>query len=248
MTHADIRPSPDLKWPRATLTPELEAMSRWADVNATFLTRKDAINTTTAAVCVVYPYLRTYTGSIISNQLTGRHISSTVMKVDMTNGLVPGAKNIGQFDTALNNPYYNYAAVKSPCVVNETICDLSHNMSTYPNATILGLFDLTYLGSNSSTIPERNVTRKEHLYDYTFRNVTAPEKCIYRQNSIFTMAISSILHTCLHRLLSRRPNLLPAHFPATHDRNGFVLDTGCAERTYSPNHRIDDFLACGEVV
>jgi hypothetical protein len=117
------------------------------------------------------------------------------MKVDMANRLVPGAKNTGQFDTALNNPYYNYAAVKSPCVVNGNIYDLSHNMSTYPDATNLGLFDLTYLGLNSSTIPERNVTRNEHLYDYTFRNVTAPEKCIQRQNAVFAMAISSILHT-----------------------------------------------------
>jgi hypothetical protein len=73
----------------------------------------------------------------------------------------------------------NYTAVKSPCRVNGEIYDITTNMSSYTNGTQLILSDFTDYGR-----PDQ----------YAYRNITAPEQCIYRQHPKFVSAISKLLN------------------------------------------------------
>jgi hypothetical protein len=173
-TFALVRPTKDLTWLGDLLTPEIKAMSRWAYVNATFLAQRGENSTTTAAVCVLYPCLRTYIASITNNQLSERLIRSEVMQLDMTGVNENQVEYVGRYNNALSNFNYNYAAVKSPCGIDGGVYEISQNMSPNPGATTLSLVDFNSQGRSS-------------------RNITAPERCIYRQNSQFAMAISAIL-------------------------------------------------------
>jgi hypothetical protein len=68
-----IRPTPDLAWLGDMLSPDSRALSRWAYTNVTFLAEgKD--QRVAAAVCILYPCLRTYTSSVINNQLIERQV------------------------------------------------------------------------------------------------------------------------------------------------------------------------------
>jgi hypothetical protein len=64
---AIIRPAKDLAWMGDLLTSELKAKSRWAYVNATFLSVGSNSSTAIAATCILYPCLRTYNASITRN-------------------------------------------------------------------------------------------------------------------------------------------------------------------------------------
>jgi hypothetical protein len=54
------------------LTPELQVVSRWAYVNGTYLLKKPSDKAVTAAVCALYPCVRTYTASVSNGQLSGK--------------------------------------------------------------------------------------------------------------------------------------------------------------------------------
>ncbi|KAH7400964.1 hypothetical protein DE146DRAFT_755402 [Phaeosphaeria sp. MPI-PUGE-AT-0046c] len=171
---AAIQPAKNLTWMGDLLTPELRAMSRWAYVNATFLGNREVNGTAKAAACFLYPCLRTYTASIENNSLTETFIRSDVMQIDLaTSHSGPIAM---RSYSALGNVFEHYAAVKSPCrAKNGRVYDVSQNMSTGPDATKLSLYDF----SDPKQI--------------TFKNITAPEQCIYRQNSQFVAAIAKVL-------------------------------------------------------
>jgi hypothetical protein len=156
------------------LTPELRAMSRWAYVNATFL--EGRWNTSLAATCVLYPCLRTYTASITNNQLSEKHVRSQVMQIDMFGMNNFSVGDMSQSKNAESNLFGHYVTVKSPCLVDGHVYE-TQNMSHYSGGTKLDLFDFTGQGGRNSS-------------PYTYRNITAPEQCIYRQNALFVNAIS----------------------------------------------------------
>jgi hypothetical protein len=175
-----IRPSSSLDWLGERLTPELRAMSRWAYVNATYLSIPVRLKVPVAAVCVLYPCLRTYTATVSENQLLEKEIRSEVMQVDMTYVDDSSIKYQGQSSNTLQNRLGHYVAVKSPCRVDGQVYEMSRNMSSYSGATKLSLFDFIDRGG-------------QEPYHYTYRNITAPEQCIYRQHARLVAAIAGVL-------------------------------------------------------
>jgi hypothetical protein len=77
--YAKIEPSSDLRWMGDLLTSELRIISRWAYANATFLATSNNEKVTAAAVCTLYPCLRTYAASVKNNKLSEKLISPLVM-------------------------------------------------------------------------------------------------------------------------------------------------------------------------
>lgn len=153
-TNVMIRPSEDLSWMGAILSPELRAGSRWSYVNTTFLTiaQDDSI---TAAMCSLYPCVRTYTSTIIGGDVRETQLNSRVMQIDMgiadtSRYSMPTVLSNG----AYSNRYGRYVSVQSPCQVDGRVYDLSKNMSTYKNGTKLSLYDLTDYGGSWSLAPQ----------------------------------------------------------------------------------------------
>ena len=195
-TFAMISPSTDLQWLGNLLTPELRAMSRWAYVNTTFFTVQNTTSSveqreSTAAVCVLYPCLRTYIASITNNQLLEEEVSSQTMQISVqhdeqvassadtelsTEEASAGSIGLWGGRSALIQYEAHYAAVKSPCQLDGQVYDETLNTTALTNATSLSLYDYSD--------PQR----------YMYRNVTAPESCIYRHDVGFVKAISTILN------------------------------------------------------
>jgi hypothetical protein len=172
-TLAMIKPSLDLSWMGELLTPKLRTMSRWAYVNATFIAINHRNNTAgVAAVCVLYPCLRTYTASITNDKLLEKEVTSEVMEVDVTN---PDWLESVSGLNARQNYYQHYAAVQNPCYVNGQAYNASGDTPPL-NTTKLSLYDLSD--------PRQS----------TYRNISLPESCIYRHHAQFAMAISDVLH------------------------------------------------------
>jgi hypothetical protein len=188
---AVIRPSAGLRWLGDLLTPELRAISRWAYINTTFLTISDdptPLNQTkvTAAVCVLYPCVRTYAASITNNLLSEQEVSSQVMEISVQHeervntSQVTEIRN-GRTDwwgslSAQEQYEAHYAAVKSPCLVGGQVYDENLNTTSLNNAISLSLYDFTD--------PSR----------ITYRNISAPEFCILRHDVQFVKSISTFLH------------------------------------------------------
>jgi hypothetical protein len=210
-----IRPSDDLSWMGAVLSPELRASSRWAHVNATFLTiaRDDSV---TAAMCSLYPCVRTFTSSINNSDVMETQLRSSVMQIDM--GQV--SLDSYQMKEALQysgggNRYNRYTAVQSPCQVDGKVYDLTKNMSSYENGTELTLYDFTDYGDFE---PSR----------LSFRNVTAPEPCIYRQHPQFAMAIANVFNNEIFNGTCgsyKGPNCHKAH-DGEYKWEGYTADLG----------------------
>ncbi|KAG9187556.1 hypothetical protein G6011_05427 [Alternaria panax] len=182
---AEIWPTEDLDWMEGLFTPELKAASRWAYINATFMARargsiEDDANLT-AIMCSLYPCLRTYTVSVTNNQLDEREIRSDILRAD-TRGQTSNPNKFESWQSS-NNPWYHYTAVKSPCRIDDGNIYDEKNMFSLPMATNMTLYSLT------------NATEDgQESYHYEYRNVTAPEQCIYRQNAQFVKAISTVFH------------------------------------------------------
>jgi hypothetical protein len=181
-----ISPSSSLDWLGERLTPELRAMSRWAYVNATYLAVPVGLDEPVAAVCVLYPCLRTYSAGVHGNTLIEMEEQPEVMQVDMTYEDDSSIKHKGQSANALGNRWGHYVAIKSPCRVDGQVYEMSQNMSSYPGATNLTLFDFVDRGG-------------QEPYRYTYRNITAPEQCIYRQHAKLVAAIASVFSSDIFR-------------------------------------------------
>lgn len=175
-TNVRIRPSLDLAWMGEELTPELRAISRWAHVNATFLT-KSRNDSTTAAMCSLYPCVRTYTSFINNSDVFETPLQSSVMQVDLPTGSSYMVDAMTRNDAYMNR-LGTFTAVQSPCRVDDKIYDLK-NMSMYTNGSKLALYDFTDYGG---TQPHR----------VRSTNITAPESCIYRQHPDFVSAIANL--------------------------------------------------------
>ena len=171
-TFATLQPASDLQWLGDLLTPELRAISRWSYVNATFLT----VNTkrdVKAAVCVLYPCLRTYTAFITKNSLIEKEIDSQAMLLESYVGT-----DMMNYDwaNARSDGYIRYTAIRSPCRVGDRVYDSTSNTPHFPGAKNITLYDFT-------SAPR-----------VTFRNFSVPESCIYRHEGQFVKAISDVLH------------------------------------------------------
>lgn len=190
-TFAMIRPSANLQWLGDLLTPELRAMSRWAYVNTTFLTvsgKNVPVNETgvTAAVCLLYPCVRTYVSSITNNELAEEEVSSQVMEISkQLEGKVASSQvtkiSGGKDDwwgrmSAQEQYEAHYAAVKSPCQVGGQAYDETLNTTILSSATSLELYNYT------------------DSHRMTYLNISTPESCIYRHDVQFVNTISKFLN------------------------------------------------------
>lgn len=192
----------NLTWLGDMLTPKLKSMSRWAYANVTFFS-VDQYHTffdgatgdwgshidptgsvnMTAAVCILYPCLRTYTASVTNDELNEREIESHPMKIDLATSTVSETPSSwsGVNSRYLPTTYRNfYTAVKSPCRVDGQVYDISTNMSMYDKGTKLALYDFTDHGNPDSP-------------PYASQDVVAPEQCIYRQDPRSVLSISWML-------------------------------------------------------
>ncbi|KAH7408083.1 hypothetical protein DE146DRAFT_752231 [Phaeosphaeria sp. MPI-PUGE-AT-0046c] len=172
---AIMRPAPDLLWLGDMFTPELRVASRWAYVNATFLAVNTSSSAPTAAVCVLYPCLRTYTASINNDQLSEREISTEALEIGEHRGS-PNSPEVMSDLNALNNVGRDYATIKSPCQVGGRLFEADGDASGFPNTTDITLYNFTE--------PNKLTSRK----------LKAPESCLYRHDAEFAMAISKVLH------------------------------------------------------
>jgi hypothetical protein len=170
---AKIQPTSDLQWLGDLLTPELRAMSKWAYVNATFLASKTE-NDVKAAVCVLYPCLRTYTALIKNNSLIEREITSQVMLLESE---VAGSDMMRyQWANAQSDGYCRYTAIRSPCRVDNRVYDATSNTTRHPEVKNITLYDFT-------KAPR-----------VTIQNFSVPESCVYRHEGQFVTAIADVFH------------------------------------------------------
>ncbi|KAK7990847.1 hypothetical protein PG990_015127 [Apiospora arundinis] len=200
---AIIKGTEDLAWLGDLFTPNIRAIFRWAYINSTFLARGND-NKVVAAVCSLYPCLRTYHASIENNRLSESEIRSDLMQLaiprnsQFVNGT--GDVHLGHVSSLLNARYH-YAAVKSQCLGKDgTAVYLSQNLTSRPGgATDLDLWDYTDHGGPAPYHPAK-------------QNIAAPEECIYRQNAKFVQAISKLFEEDIFNgRLSVRPSGLQYH-------------------------------------
>jgi hypothetical protein len=168
---ARIRPEEDLSWMGDLLTKDARAASRWAYVNATFLSGWG--NNATASVCSLYPCLRTYTTIVNEDQLQEKQIQAEVMQIEFNDYPAERFDTVKSYNAG-NNTYYNYTAIRSPCRVNGRTLNATDVSSAEPNSTNLTLYDFT------SSPP---IARK----------ISLPEQCIYRHDPQFVVAISQLM-------------------------------------------------------
>jgi hypothetical protein len=168
---ARIRPDEDLSWVGGLLTKDARAASRWAYVNATFLSGWGDI--AIASVCSLYPCLRTYTTIVEEDQLQEKEVQSEVMQIEFNRLMAEGFDAVKSYNAG-NNTYYNYTAVRSPCRINGSTLNATDTLSVDSNSTNLTLYDFT----SSPPIA---------------RNISLPEQCIYRHDPGFVSAISQIM-------------------------------------------------------
>jgi hypothetical protein len=173
-----IGPTPDLLWLGELLTPELRTMSRWAYINATFLSTFNSFErnktVAVAATCVLYPCVRTYTASITNNELKEKEIFSEPMEVELGSAY-PEYIDLMPWYNGAKNRWFNYATVERRCQSNGQTYDTNHTTTTNRNTTELSLYDFT--------VPRQ----------VTYRNISAPDSCIYRHDGQLVMAISYVL-------------------------------------------------------
>jgi hypothetical protein len=188
----------NLSWMGNLFTPEVKSVSRWAYANVTFLSadqhrvQPDGLRgpgNVTAAVCSLYPCLRTYTASITDNKLVEKEVDAQVMKIDLSRS-TPGPLSPSEIrnsswvsensESMLQNMFGAFATVKSPCRVAGKLLDVSKNMSSHPGGTKLALYDFTH---HEGSAPS---------HGYTPQYITAPEQCIYRHDPDLVRVISAV--------------------------------------------------------
>ncbi|KAK8076475.1 hypothetical protein PG994_003747 [Apiospora phragmitis] len=123
---AVIKGTHDLAWLGDLFTPELREISRWAYVNATFLAKGQSPTTAkdkVAAVCCLYPCLRTYNASIDNNRLSESEVQSEPMQIltprwgtPIRPGFMSSDTRYISQDNGLSNLNHHYGAVDSSCL------------------------------------------------------------------------------------------------------------------------------------
>ena len=177
---AFIRPSDTLDWMQDKFDPEIRAASRWAYANVTFLMLQDL--TPLASTCILYPCLRTYTVEIKNNKLFETQVDEDIMEIDGNNELDSMIKDWAYPANSRTNWFFNYTTVKATCRAEDHEYNSNDNTSSAIAPTLLSLYNFTNYGRLTPS-------------QYTFRNVTAPEDCIYRQDSRFVKTIADVFAT-----------------------------------------------------
>ncbi|KAK7753333.1 hypothetical protein SLS62_004623 [Diatrype stigma] len=203
----------DLSWAGA-LAADFAIASRWSLANITMLTTttdgcdvsgsepvcpaiKGAAEdggsvSIRAASCILYPCLRTYVASIVNGMLIEEEIDAEGTGTGSAVAATPDLGSNGTFtesvDTTLKqlqssagslNLDYHYTAIQAPCRADGTTYatedDITAAAASLSNATRLTLFEGRADGSSG------------------YRNVSAPEACVYRHNAEFAYAVSTEL-------------------------------------------------------
>jgi hypothetical protein len=186
-----LDPTADLTWMGDLLSPEVRLKSRWAYTNVTMLatgssclgwayTPKDNC-TVAAAVCSLYPCMRTYNVSVTNNKLSEETIGSEVMQpnaevwsMEPEDGLVGQNMNVSYHRSS----YYNYVAVQSPCPKHNNTQEIIRDNRTLPSVKEMLLYDFTDYGGSEP-------------YHFSYRNVTVPESCTYTHDATLAHIIST---------------------------------------------------------
>ncbi|KAK8015647.1 hypothetical protein PG991_008535 [Apiospora marii] len=177
-----IKGSPGLAWLGDLLTPDLRAISRWAYVNSTILARASDGRNYIAAVCSLYPCLKTYISSIDNNQLSEREVRTDAMRIDIPalDSTEPPLDCEGR--NSLDNRWNHYTAVDPLCLSKDRdLTSLPQSDTSQSGVTNLALYDFIDYGEPTP-------------YHYTIQNFTASENCIYRQHALFVQAVSLVLN------------------------------------------------------
>lgn len=174
---ASIRPTFNLSWMGDLLTEDVRIKSRWAYVNATFVAVSPK-NESFASVCSIYPCLRTYTASIENNRLVEDEVGSKPMQIECDSNY--WIENVGVQVNANSSDSCNLTAIADPCRIDGRNFEPAEPATVYSNTTSLSLYDFTDRGGPDP-------------YQYTSKNVSAPEQCIYRQSGRFVSVISQVL-------------------------------------------------------
>jgi hypothetical protein len=176
-----IRPSKTLEWMQDKFDDEIRAASRWAYANVTFLTvQKDS--TSLASTCILYPCLRTYTVEIKNTKLIETQVHEDILEIDGKDETDIVIKKLLEPSNSRTNYYFNYIAVKSMCGDRDYEYAPNDDTSISSAPTRMSLYNFTDYGGLTP-------------YQYTFRNMTASENCIYRQNPLFVQVIADIFAT-----------------------------------------------------
>jgi hypothetical protein len=184
LSMSTMRPTPDLTWMGGLLTDSAREASRWAYVNATFVTSFNL--PITASVCSLYPCMRTYSSIVKDNQLHEEETQSNIMRIDSATRSVYFDENktahynfegnIETFNAHTNNDF-GYASIEAPCRIGERTFTIEDKL------------------------PEdiKNKTTNLTLLDFgqektTSFNVTWPKQCVYRQDAKFVKAIATVMN------------------------------------------------------
>lgn len=168
-----------LGWAGDLVSPEMMALSQWSLANVTILTSNWLLTGSgytdyVAATCTLYPCLRSYNASVTLGKLDEFLVSTVpavpnvaaVFAPNITTEAIQEAVWGHNWNTATYPSVYNLAfqAIKSPCLVNDTIWTNANRSST------LNMQRLLLLHAK----PDLNGTRH-----FTVENTTAPAECIY---------------------------------------------------------------------
>lgn len=176
-----------LDWAGDLASPDMKVLSQWAFANMTVLTpnwlpTNSGYAEYVSAMCTLYPCLRSYTSSVTSGKLEEVLLSTVPVVPDVSAIFEPNItieavekklSSLGS-DIYTGDPYINFKAVQSPCLVNDTIWLKDNKSSTLElQRVLLAHVDLDPGGARRSRV----------------ENATAPAECIY---SLETMVISDL--------------------------------------------------------
>lgn len=182
-----------LDWTGDLVGPEMKALSQWAFVNVTILTSNWLPTSSgycdyVAATCTLYPCLRSYKSSVTSGKLD-EVLVNTVPAVPNVAAAFPSNITTEVIQGAISgenwNPYIygtdpgtKFQAVKSPCLVNNTIWNKEDQFSTADMQRLLLLH----------AEPYPNGARH-----FTVETITAPTECIYGMDIVAQSDLWSLM-------------------------------------------------------
>lgn len=164
----------DLSWAESNMTHDDATKFRWSVTNITILAFNDTNQTPIAAVCSLYPCLRSYSANISEGHLYERLLDASPMLPVYVNGT--GDESFEKLLGNLTDSDYEQwlSSVQSPCLVDNTVYTME-NFSSYPNTTTVQIM------SRSS----------KKGYD-TFN---IPDQCLFKFNWKEAQIIGSFLAT-----------------------------------------------------
>lgn len=182
-----------LNWAGDLASPEMKALSQWALANVTVLTSNWLPTSTgytdyVAATCTLYPCLRSYNASVTSGQLREDLISTAPVVPNVAAIFAPNITTEAIHEEVSGdnwypsiystNPVAQFQAVKSPCLVNNTVWTKSNQSSTLDMQRLL----LLHANPNPSG-----------AQSFTVENITAPAECVYTMDVVAVSDFSFLM-------------------------------------------------------